>query len=170
MIRLFACARFAGAALVALALAVAALGGSTSAMAQDATCQTPFRVFTDPANPGTQTVRGPITFVRDSGILGTYGGDGRFAGFAIDGLQDLTINGATNRVRVRGGFTATSPDGGSTFFVRYTGEVDLATGAATGHFVAKDGTGALAGFHAVGTIQAQLVGPATFDGVDIGLC
>jgi hypothetical protein len=162
-------ARLAG-VLLALALVATVHASSGTAAAQTEACATPFIVFTDPANPGTPVTRGPITTVRQSGLLGSYGGEGRFAGYAIDGSQTLIVNATTNSARVHGRFTATSRDGLASFFVRYTGDVDLTTGVATGHFVAGDGQGALAGLRATGTIEAQLIGPATFAGSDIGLC
>jgi hypothetical protein len=158
-------------ALFALLAALLAGGSSAGAVGSaPAICETPFVVFTDPAHPGTPTTRGPITTVRDSGILGIYGGDGRFAGYGISGTQVLIVNNATNQATVRGTFTATSPDGSSSFLVRYTGKVDLTTGVATGIFTTSNGTGEAAGLRVAGSISAQLVGPLTFNGVDIGLC
>jgi hypothetical protein len=155
-------------AALVLGFGLAALGTNTpSASAQ--TCQTSFIVFTDPNNTGEAMVHGKVTVVRDSGVLGSYL-DGRLANYAINGLQDLRINTVTNQARINGSFTATSPDGASSISVRYAGRADLTTGKATGTFVVFDGTGTFAGYRAHGTIDAQLVGPATFQGVDIGLC
>ena len=122
-------------------------------------CQAPWLVSTDPAHPGVEEQSGNVTKISDRGLVGSYGGDGRFAGYAKTGMG-----------RVRGEFTVTSPDGGSTIRIWYTGQVDFATGGAKGHFVAGDGTGNDAGYHAAGTIEATLVAPNTLDGVDIGLC
>jgi hypothetical protein len=164
----------ATAALLAVFVLLAALvvGGPTADAAApvSASCQTPFVVFTDPDNPGTPTTRGSITTVRDSGILGSYGGDGRFSGYQISGEQVLIINNSTSQARVRGSFTASSPDGASSFLVRFNGEVDLTTGVATGNFSTGNGTGAAEGLRTAGRIEAQLVGPLTFNGVDVGLC
>lgn len=52
----------------------------------------------------------------------------------------------------------------------YSGRADLNTGDAVGRFRAGDGTGELEALRATGSIEAQLIGPATFGGVDIGLC
>lgn len=157
---------------VALIAASAFLGsgaaeiGSAGAQA----CQTPFLVFTDPANPGTRSESGDITVIRDSGLLGDYRGDGRFAGYAIDGAQDAIVNNATGMARVQGGFVATSPDGNSSITVSYTGQVDFGAGMARGNFVAVGGTGADAGYRASGTIEGTVIAPATLEGADIGLC
>jgi hypothetical protein len=159
--------RLALAAAVVLALVVTTLGSTPAAAA--ATCQTGFIVFTDPANPGLRSDQGQTTIVRESGVLGSYL-DGRLAGYAISGLQDLIINNVTQRAQIIGELTATSPDGSSSITLRYVGHADLVTGEATGTFVVVDGTGEFAGFRASGKISAQLVGPATFQGVDIGLC
>jgi hypothetical protein len=158
-------------ALFALLASLAGGGSGAGAVAPvAATCQTPFVVFTDPDNPGVISTRGSITTVRDSGILGTYGGDGRFSGYQISGTQLLIVNSSTNHARVRGSFTATSPDGESSFVLRYSGEVDLTTGVATGTFAVGNGTGAADGLRAAGRIEAQLIGPLTFSGADVGLC
>ena len=69
--------RWLAARLVWVALVVAALVaavGEGAGAAPDPSCATPFRVFTDPADPGTATVHGPITTVRDSGVLGAFSG------------------------------------------------------------------------------------------------
>jgi hypothetical protein len=133
-------------------------------------CQAPWLVSIDPANPGVEAQAGNVTKISDRRLIGSYRGDGRFAGYAKHGLQDAIVNTKTGTARVRGEFTVTSPDGGSSIRIRYTGQVDFATGVATGHFVAGDGTGNDVGYHAAGTIEAMLVAPNTLDGVDIGLC
>jgi hypothetical protein len=159
--------------LVALVVGSVLLGwsgpGAESASAQGS-CQTPFLVFTDPANPGTTSQSGDIAVTRDSGLLGDYWGAGRFAGYTIDGAQDAIVNTATGMARVQGEFVATSPDGGSSITVSYTGQVDFGAGMARGNFVVVDGTGNDAGYRASGTIAGTVVAPATLEGVDIGLC
>jgi hypothetical protein len=166
MLRVSSLLRLALAAVV-VALAVTILGATRAAAAT--TYQSGFIVFTDPANPGDRMDRGQTTIVRDSGVLGSYQ-DGRLAGYAISGQQDLVINNVTQKAEIPGNLTAISPDGGSSLTLRYAGHADLATGQATGTFVVVGGTGDFADFHASGRISAQLVGPATFQGVDIGLC
>lgn len=158
---------------VALIAASALLGlaglGIRSASAQEG-CQTPFLVFTDPANPGTTSQSGDIAVTRDSGLLGDYRGNGRFAGYAIDGAQNAIVNTATGMARVQGEFVATSPDGASSITVSYTGQVDFGAGMARGNFVVVGGTGDDAGYRASGTIEGTVVAPATLEGADIGLC
>ncbi len=158
---------------VALIAASALLGlaglGIGSASAQEG-CQTPFLVFTDPANPGTTSQSGDIAVTRDSGLLGDYRGNGRFAGYAIDGAQNAIVNTATGMARVQGEFVATSPDGASSITVSYTGQVDFGAGMARGNFVVVGGTGDDAGYRASGTIEGTVVAPATLEGADIGLC
>jgi hypothetical protein len=138
--------------------------------AAQANCQTPFLVFTDPANAGTTSQSGDIAVTRDSGLLGDYRGDGRFAGYTIDGVQDAIVNTATGMARVQGQFVATSPDGGSSITVSYTGQVDFGAGMAQGNFIVVNGTGRDAGYRASGAIEGTVVAPATLDGADIGLC
>ncbi|MER3486826.1 MAG: hypothetical protein C4345_13490 [Chloroflexota bacterium] len=65
---------------------------------------------------------------------------------------------------------ATHPHGASTVIFGSAGKANLNSGGATGSFVADHGTGDLAGFHASGKIEAQLVGAAACEGIDIGLC
>jgi hypothetical protein len=162
--------------MVGAALLVAVLlpipGGMSviSVTAAQGNCQTPFLVYTDPANPGLQSQSGDIAVTRDSGLLGEYGGDGRFAGYDINGSQDAIVNTASGMARVQGEFIATSPDGDSSIMVSYTGQVDFVAGMATGNFVAGSGTGADASYRAAGTIEGTVVGPATLDGADVGLC
>jgi hypothetical protein len=138
--------------------------------AAQAKCQTPFLVYTDPANPGTTSQSGDIAVTRDSGLLGDYRGDGRFAGYTLDGAQDAIVNTATGMARVQGEFVATSPDGGSSITVSYTGQVDFGAGMAQGNFVVVDGTGNDAGYRASGTLEGAVVAPATLEGADVGLC
>lgn len=160
----------------ALAVLVLVLGAllaafaGPGAVAAVSPCRTPFLVMTDPGNPGTRRTSGDVTFIADSGLVGDFRGTGRFAGYRIVGSQDAVVNDATSVGQVQGEFTATSPDGGSSLTIRYTGRVDFATGTATGHFVVVGGTGELAGYHAAGTIEGTVVGPATLDGADVGLC
>ena len=162
--------RAALAALLALTLAGpvgGALGnGATAAQG----CQTPFIVYTDPANPGMTSQSGDVAFTQESRLLGEYGGNGRFAGYDIDGSMHIISNTATGMARVQGEFIATSPDGASSITVWYTGQVDFAAGMATGNFVAGDGTGADAGYRAAGTLEGTVIAPATLEGADIGLC
>jgi hypothetical protein len=154
--------------LAALPLPLSGGSGPISAAAQS--CQTPFLVYTDPDNPGVSADTGAFRMTTDSGLLGEYTGDGHFAGYSIDGTQDAIVNTATGMAQVRGAFTATSPDGGSSFDVLYTGRVDFGAGMATGYFTASGGAGNDAGYSASGTIEGAVVGPATLDGADVGLC
>jgi hypothetical protein len=133
-------------------------------------CQTPFLVYTDPANPGITNQTGDVAKIDDSGLLGDYRGDGRFAGYTINGSMGAIVNTKSGIGRVQGEFTATSPGGGSSIRVWYTGTVDFGAGMATGNFVAGDGTGSDAGYRAAGTIEGTVVAPMTLEGVDIGLC
>lgn len=71
---------------------------------------------------------------------------------------------------VTGWFTATSPDGGSSIEVFYTGQVDFNAGVARGVFTASGETGNDVGYNASGTIEGTVVGPATLEGADIALC
>ena len=48
--------------------------------------------------------------------------------------------------------------------------VDFNAAMATGNFTAGNGAGNNAGYRASGTLAGTVVGPATLDGVDIGLC
>jgi hypothetical protein len=159
------------AAVVALAASLLALSssGSIGAAAQGG-CQTPFLVYTDPANPGVKSESGDVAFTQDSRLLGDFGGNGRFAGYAIDGTMDIIANTATGMARVQGEFVATSPDGDSSITVWYTGQVDFGAGMATGNFVAGNGSGDDTGYRSAGTIEGSVIAPATLDGVDIGLC
>jgi hypothetical protein len=153
-------------------IVVLAFGGGPGAerSAAQTACQTPFLVFTDPANPGTTAQNGGIAVTRDSGLLGDYRGDGRFAGYAIDGTQNAIVNTATGMARVQGEFVATSPDGDSSITVSYTGQVEFDAGMARGNFVVVDGAGDDAGYRASGTIAGTVVAPATLEGADVGLC
>ena len=129
-------------------------------------CQTPFLVCTDPDNPGVSADTGAFRMTTESGLLGEYKGDGRFAGYSIDGTQDAIVNTATGMAQVR----ATSPDGGSSFGVLHTGRVEFGAGMATDYFTASGGAGNDAWGSASGTIEGTVVGPATLDGADVGLC
>ncbi len=150
-------------------LAVLPFGGEQRAAAQS-TCQTPFLVYTDPANPGVVSESGDIQVTRGGVLLGDYGGEGRFAGYAIHGTMETIVNTATGKARVQGEFVATSPDGESAITVSFTGQVDFGAAVARGNFVVVNGTGEHAGYRAAGTIEGNVVGPATLDGIDIGLC
>ena len=155
--------------LLALVLALALGAGSASASGGAATtCVSSLIIFTNPADQGTFSQSGQVTHVRDSGVLG-YFYDGVLAGYTLDGAQDIHINTVTNQAQLQGWFLATGPDG-STVTIKYSGHADLNTGAATGSFVTKDGTGQLADFHWSGRISAQLIGPLTFNATDSGIC
>lgn len=163
-------------ALVAAALVVAAAVSAVgdlmheTASAALADCQTPFVVYTDPSNPGTTSHNGDVSVIRESVLLGSYGGNGRFSGYEIRGTMDNIVNTAAGMARVQGDFVATSPDGGSSITVWYTGKVDFGAAMAHGNFVVGNGTGNDDGYRAAGTIEGMVVGPASLDGVDIGLC
>jgi hypothetical protein len=133
-------------------------------------CETPFVVYTDPANPGVTSQNGEVSVTRGGHLVGEYGGAGRFAGYAIDGSIDTIVNTTTGKARAQGEFIATSPDGDSSITVWYTGQVDFGAAVAHGNFTAGNGTGTDAGYRASGTLEGNVVGPATLDGVDIGLC
>ena len=154
----------------ALLLAVAVALPATSPVAAQGACQTPFLVYTDPANPGTTSQNGDVAVSRGGHLLGEYRGSGRFGGYTIDGSIDSIVNTATGMARVQGEFIATSPDGGSSITVWYTGQVDFNAAMATGNFVAGSGMGDDAGYRAAGTIEGTVVAPATLEGVDVGLC
>jgi hypothetical protein len=161
--------RLALAVLILAAALLAAAGRGASAAPADGACRTPFFVATDPNNAGQVRQVGQETIVRESGVVGQYQG-GRLDGYTITGMQALKINHVTNEAQIRGTLTATSADGASSLTVSYSGHADLNTGMATGSFVADSGTGEFAGFRANGTIEATLVGPAAFQGFDVGLC
>jgi hypothetical protein len=156
--------------LALVGLLPSGMGIDTQSAAAQGGCQTPFLVFTDPGNPGSTSQSGDVSVTRDSGLVGDYRGDGRFAGYAIDGAQDAIVNTVTGMARVQGEFTATSRDGDSSITVWYTGQVDFEAGLATGNFVVLGGTGDDAGYRAAGTIEGTVVGPATLEGADVGLC
>ena len=146
------------------------MGVDTGSAVAQGGCQTPFLVYTDPANPGTRSQSGDVAVTRDSVLLGDFGGDGRFAGYSIEGVQDAIVNTVTGMGRVQGEFAATSPDGNSAITVWYTGQVDFEAGMAIGNFVVLGGTGNDAGYRTAGTIEGTIVGPATLEGADVGLC
>ncbi|MFN8593288.1 MAG: hypothetical protein U0031_17675 [Thermomicrobiales bacterium] len=157
-------------AVVLAALTLPGVAATSGSHVSAAGCQTPFLVYTDPDNPGTVQETGAFQRVTGSGLLGRYDGDGRFAGYSINGLQDAEVNTATGMANVRGIFTATSPDGGSSIEVHYTGQVDFGAGMAKGVFTASGERGNDAGYNASGAIEGTVVGPATLDGADVGLC
>jgi hypothetical protein len=147
------------------------LGGFPwTTLATEEPCQTPFVVSSDGMNPGNASISGDITVIHDSGLVGSYGGAGRFAGYAIQGTMDNILNTATGMARVQGEFVAKSPDGASSITVWYTGQVDFGAGMAHGAFSAGNGTGDDAGYRAHGTIEGVVTAPATLTGVDVGLC
>jgi hypothetical protein len=159
------------ATLLALAaLKPLGLGIDPGSAAAQGGCQTPFLVFTDPSNPGSTSRSGEVVVTRDSVLLGDFTGDGHFAGYSIEGVQDTIVNTATGMGRVQGEFTATSPDADSSITVWFTGQVDFAAEMATGNFVVLGGTGNDAGYRTAGTIEGTIVGPATLEGADVGLC
>jgi hypothetical protein len=133
-------------------------------------CKTPFLVYTEPANPGETVQVGEVAVTRGGHLVGEYGGTGRFAGYAIDGSIETIVNTTTGKARAQGEFVATSPDGGSSITVWYTGQVDFGAAMARGNFTAGNGSGDDASYRASGTLEGSVVGPATLDGVDIGLC
>jgi hypothetical protein len=154
----------------ALLFAVMVALPAASPVAARGSCQTPFLVYTDPANPGTTSQTGDVAVSRGGHLLGEYRGGGRFGGYTIDGSIDTIVNTGTGMARVQGEFIATSPDGGSSISVWYTGQVDFNAATATGNFVAGSGTGSDAGYRAAGTIAGMVVATATLEGVDVGLC
>ena len=88
--------------LVAVLLPIQGGLGVSAVTAAQGSCQTPFLVYTDPANPGLQSQSGDIAVTRDSGLLGEYGGDGRFAGYDINGSQGAIVSTTTGMARVQG--------------------------------------------------------------------
>lgn len=157
-------------ALLAVVLTTSFAGvGSQRAAAGEPICQTSFLVFTDPNNLGQIKTKDNITKAKNSGVLGEYT-SGRFDGYTISGLQNLTVNQATGQATIKGSFVATSPDGHSSITLRYRGEADLVQAIATGTFQAVNGKGDLKRYRASGTIEADYLGNFTFSGVDIGLC
>ena len=156
-----------GAVALVLSLALAAPGGGAT---EAAGCETPFVVYTDPANPGMSEQTGAVSYTHSAGLLGEYGGDGRFAGYSINGEQTLILDTTTGTARAQGHFVASSPDGSGSIEVGYVGLVDFGAGMATGTFTAGSGTGDDAGYHASGTLSGMVVGPATLEGVNAGLC
>ena len=156
--------------LALMCLLPLSIGVETRSVAAQEGCQTPFLVYTDPTNPGTTSQSGDVAVTRDSVLLGDFGGDGRFAGYSIEGMQNAIVNTVTGMARVQGEFTATSSDGDSSITVWFTGQVDFGAGMATGNFVVLGGTGNDAGYRTAGTIEGTIVGPATLEGADVGLC
>jgi hypothetical protein len=159
-----------GTLLALVGLLPLGIGFDAGSAAAQGGCETPFLVYTDPANPGTRSQSGDVAVTSDSVLLGDFGGDGRFAGYAIAGVQDAIVNTVTGMARVQGEFTATSPGGDSSISVWFTGQVDFEAGVAIGNFTVLGGTGDDAGYRAAGTIEGTIVGPATLEGVDLGLC
>lgn len=149
--------------LVAMLLLAALL--PTAAAAAPSTCTADLLIFT--TSPGAISQDGQVTNIRDSGVGGQYI-SGFLAGYTISGAQNITINAQTNQAQLQGSFTATGA--GGTLTIRYTGQADLNTGAATGHFLTAGGAGQFANFFWEGQITAQLIGPATFIATDTGPC
>src|SRR5262249_39324869 len=124
-----------------------AVAAQVSAAGPPATCTAGLTIFT--TSTGTVATTGVVTHFRDSGVGGQYT-SGFLAGYAVSGSQDIQLNNRTQQSELHGSFVASGPGGSLT--VRYTGHADLTTGAATGTFVAEDGTGAFAQFHWEGEI------------------
>jgi hypothetical protein len=145
--------------------AVVGLGSATAA--PPATCTAGLVIFT--TNPGDVSVAGHTTHFRESGVGGAYT-SGFLAGSTLSGAQNIERNDATGHATLEGEYTTTAP--GGTLTIHYTGQVDLATGAATGHFTTVGGTGQFSDFHWNGDITAQLVSltPPTFTATDSGFC
>jgi hypothetical protein len=139
-------------------------------LARASDCETPFVVSTDVSNPGERSQSGDIAVTRGSGLVGEFGGAGRFANYVIAGSMDIIQNTASGMARVQGEFTAVSPDGGSSITLSYTGQVDFGAAMASGNFVVVDATGTDAGYRASGTLEGTVVPPGTLRGMDIGLC
>jgi hypothetical protein len=155
---------------VAICLGLAAVllaAGLAAAAGPPATCTAALTIAT--TSVGDVSTAGQVTHYRDSGVAGVYT-SGPLAGYAFSGAQNIMVNNATNQSELQGQYTASGPGGALT--ISYTGHADLTTGAATGHFVATDGTGRFAGFHWEGDIAAQLVSlaPPTFLATDSGPC
>jgi hypothetical protein len=150
---------------LAAAAAFVAVGGASASA--PATCSAGVVIFTTSA--GDVTVAGDTTHFRSSGVGGYYT-SGFLSGYTLAGAQNIERNDATGRAVLEGQFVASGPAGSIT--VRYTGSVDLSTGAAVGHFTTVAGTGAFVGFHWSGDIGAQLVSltPPTFVATDSGFC
>ena len=147
--------------------AVLLAAGLVAAAGPPATCTAALTIAT--TSVGDVGTAGQVTHYRDSGVAGAYA-SGPLACYTFSGAQDIMVNNATQQSELQGQYTATGP--GGTLTIRYTGHADLTTGAATGHFVATDGTGQFAGFHWEGDIAAQLVAaaPPTFQATDSGPC
>lgn len=153
--------------LTCLAAAAAFLLPVGASAAAPPTCTAGVTIFS--TSTGDVTVAGNTTQFRDSGVAGSYT-SGFLSGYTLTGTQNIERNDKTQRASLAGQFVATGPDGSIT--VRYTGSVDLTTGAAVGHFTTIAGTGAFEGFHWTGDIALQLVSlaPPTFVGTDSGFC
>ena len=131
------------------------------------TCTSGLTIFT--TSTGTVTTTGEVTHFQDSGVGGSFT-SGFLSGDTLSGAQDIVVNNRTNQSQLHGSFTAVGPGGNLT--LRYTGHVDLNTGAATGHFVSAEGTGQFGTFHWQGSTSAQLISlaPPTFVATDSGPC
>jgi hypothetical protein len=150
---------------LAAAAAFPVAGGAIAA--PPTTCSAGVTIFTTSA--GDVTVVGNTTHFRESGVGGRFT-SGFLAGYTLTGAQNIQRNDAAGRAVLEGQFVATGPGGSVT--VHYTGSVDLATGAATGHLTTVGGIGDFADFHWNADIDAQLVSltPPTFVGTDSGFC
>jgi hypothetical protein len=146
------------------------LAASALAAGPPAVCTVGLTIFT--TSVGTRSESGPVTHFRESGVGGGYT-SGFLAGYTISGSQDIMVNSRTQSSQLQGSFVATSPTNpADTLTIKYTGQADLATGAATGNFRSAGGTGALADLHWEGTIAAQqpVVGVPLFQATDSGPC
>jgi hypothetical protein len=112
---------------------------------------------------------GPVQIFTNSGVGGVYT-SGFLKGYTINGAQDIVLNTSTNQSVLTGQFVASGQ--GGTLTVHYVGRADLNTGAATGTFVARGGSGSFKNFVWHGNITAQLVSatPPTFNATDSGPC
>ena len=151
---------------VQLATALTLVAGTATA-APPATCTSGVTVFT--TSTGDVSVTGNVTHFRNSGLAASYT-SGFLSGYTATGSQNIERNDATERAVLEGQYVASGPAGTLTF--QFTGSVDLATGAASGHFTVIDGSGAFSGFHWTGDVSAQLVSltPPTFIGTNSGPC
>lgn len=154
---------------VVLMTLLSVMTGSAAAVPAMNGCQTSFEIATDLANPGEMKQHGDILTFKNSGVVGRYT-DGRFADYVFTGDQAIRLDQSTGQATVHGSFTAVSPDGASSFVVKYKGVADLVGNTATGTFHALQGTGAAEGLNVRGEIVAEYLGNLAFRGVDIGLC
>jgi hypothetical protein len=153
--------------VVVVAAAVPVASAAPQAGGPPQTCAAGLTIFT--TSVGAVRTTGQVTHFDGSGVAGQYT-SGFLAGYTLSGAQDIVVNNVNQTSELHGQFTAVGP--GGTLSVRYNGQADLATGAATGELVSTDGTGVFAGFHWTAKITAQLVSltPPTFLATDSGPC